>query len=88
MPNEIEVHSLLTAKLGDIPTEGTIDFTALAKALAGRPLSDVGFILREACRLAAKSGAHEVGSIHIKAALDAAPSRIPTESRPRKIGFI
>lgn len=88
MPSEIEVHALLTAKVADIPTEGDIDIAAMAKALAGRPLSDVGFIIREACRLAAKSGASKVGSIHIKTALDASPSRVPIEAKPRKIGFI
>lgn len=88
MPSQVEVHSLLSAKLADIPTDGDIDVAALAKTLAGRPLSDIGFILRESCRLAAKSGAHKVGAIHITTALDASPSRVPTESKPRKIGFI
>ena len=88
MPSEVEVHSLLTAKLTDLPTEGDIDIAAMAKALAGRPLSDVGFIIREACRLAAKSGASQVGATHIKMALDVSPSRAPTEPKPRKIGFI
>ena len=88
MPSEVEVHSLLTAKLADIPTEGDIDIAAMAKALAGRPLSDAGFIVREACRLAAKSGASKVGAIHIKTALDVSPSRVPTEPKSRKIGFI
>lgn len=88
MPSEVEVHSLLTAKLADIPTEGDIDIAVMAKALAGRPLSDAGFIVREACRLAARSGASKVGAIHIKAALDVSPSRVPTEPKSRKIGFI
>jgi len=88
MPSETEVHSLLMAKLVDIPMEGDIDIAAMAKTLAGRPLSDVGFIVREACRLAAKSGASKVGAIQIKAALDASPSRVPTEPKHRKIGFV
>ncbi len=88
MPSEIEVHSLLSAKLADIPTDGDIDIAVIAKALAGRPLSDVGFILREACRLAAKSGDSKVDAIHMKTALEATPSRVPTEPKPRKIGFI
>src|SRR3546814_4876614 len=75
MPSEIEVNSLLTAKLADIPTDDDIDIAVLAKALAGRPLSDVGFIVRESCRLAAKSGSSKVGAIHIRTALDASPSR-------------
>lgn len=88
MPSELEMHSLLTAKLTEIPTDGDIDVVGMAKALAGRPLSDAGFILREACRLAAKSGASTVGDTHIKTALDASPSRVATEREPRKIGFI
>lgn len=88
MPSEIEVNSLLTAKLADIPTDDDIDVRVLAKELAGRPLSDAGFILRESCRLAAKSGDSKVGAIHIKTALNASPSRAPAESKPRKIGFI
>lgn len=88
MPSETEVHSLLSAKLAGIPAEGDIDIASLAKSLAGRPLSDVGFIVRESCRLAAKSGANKVSAAHIKAALDASPSRLPAESKHRKIGFI
>ena len=88
MPSEVEVRSLLDSKLGDIPTEGDIDVGALAKSLAGRPLSDVGFVVRESCRLAARSGAYKVSAAHIQMALDSSPSRAPTESKPRKIGFI
>lgn len=88
MPSEAEVLSLLTAKLADLPTEDDINIPALAKALAGRPLSDAGFIVREACRVAARSGAQRVSSAHMQVALDAAPSRVPVESKPRKIGFV
>lgn len=88
MPSEAEVHSLLSAKLADIPTAGDIDVGALAKTLAGRPLSDVGFIVREACRLAARSGADRVNASHIKSAVDASPSRSASEPKPRKIGFV
>lgn len=88
MPSEVEVHSLLTVKLAEIPTESDIDISALAKALAGRPLSDVGFIIRESCRLAAKSGAHKVSDSNFQAALEATPSRAPNERKPRKIGFV
>jgi len=88
MPSQAEVHSLLVAKLASIPTAGDIDTEALAKALAGRPLSDAGFIVRESCRIAAKSGADKVGAAHVKSALDASPSRAPEEPRPRKIGFV
>lgn len=88
MPSETEVFSLLSAKLIDIPTESDIDIASLAKTLAGRPLSDVGYIIRESCRQAAKSGADKVGASHIKTALDASPSRATAEPKSRKIGFI
>ena len=88
MPSEVEVRSLLDSKLGDIPTEGDIDVGVLARALAGRPLSDVGFVVRESCRLAARSGADKISAAHIQMALLSSPSRAPTESKPRKIGFI
>jgi len=48
----------------------------------------VGFIVRESCRLAAKSGAYKVSAGHIQSALEAAPSRAPSEPKPRKIGFV
>lgn len=88
MPSELEVQALLDAKLAEIPTEGDIEISALAKALAGRPLSDAGFIIREACRLAAKSGALKVGDVHVQAALVAAPSRDGDKTAPRRIGFV
>lgn len=88
MPSKIEITSLLNAKLAGIPTDGDIDIAGMATALAGRPLSDVGFILREACRLAAKSGATKVCANHFEMALEASPSRISNERKLRKIGFI
>ncbi len=88
MPSEVEVRSLLDARLLEIPTEGDIEVAALAKSLAGRPLSDVGFVVRESCRLAARSGASKVSAAHIKMAMDSSPSRSPAESKPRKMGFI
>lgn len=88
MPSELEVRSLLDARFADIPTDGSVELAMLAKKLAGRPLSDVGFVVRESCRLAAKSGASMVSAKDVQAALGSAPSRSPNEEKPRKIGFI
>lgn len=88
MPSEVEVHSLLTSTLAKIPCGEDIDVVGLSKTLAGRPLSDVAFIVREACRLAAKSGADKVGKSHIAQAVSTAPSRAPVEPKMRKIGFL
>lgn len=88
MPTEQEVLSLLDARMAEIPCDTDIDISGLSKALAGRPLSDVGFIVRESCRLAARAGSPRVGKTHLAAALEAAPSRLTTEPKPRKIGFV
>ena len=88
MPSEVEVHSLLTSTLAKIPCGEDIDVVGLSKTLTGRPLSDVAFIVREACRLAAKSGADKVEKAHIAQAVSTAPSRAPVEPKMRKIGFL
>ena len=88
MPSEIEITSLLRKKLEAIPQEPGIDIGGLAKALTGRPLSDLGFILKDACRRAARAGREKLGPDDIDAALAAAPSRVPEEKKARKIGFV
>ena len=88
MPSELETLSLLQAKLAGIPCEPGIDIAGLAKALAGRPLSDLGFIIKDACRRAARAGRDKLGPADVDAALAAAPSRAPEEKKARKIGFV
>ena len=88
MPSEIEIRSLLDKKLEAIPQEPGIDIATLAKALTGRPLSDLGFIIKDACRRAARAGRDRLGAADIDAALAAAPSRVPEEKKARKIGFV
>ena len=88
MPSEIEITSLLHKKLEGIPQEPGIDVPALAKALTNRPLSDLAFIIKDACRRAARAGRDRLGPADIDAALAAAPSRVPEEKKARKIGFV
>lgn len=82
-----EVLALLGKLLEKLPLDGTVDPIPLAEKLAGRPLSDVAFMVREGARLAAKSGADKLGQAHLLAAMDDAPSRTGDES-PRRIGFV
>lgn len=82
---EIEVLALLGALLSEIPKEGDIDCAPLAKKLAGRPLSDVAFVVREGARLAAHAGRNTLDADSLAAALKAAPSR--TGDDGPKIGF-
>jgi hypothetical protein len=82
---EAEVSSLLETLIGGLPREGEIDCGALAKRLAGRPLSDVAFVVREGARLAARAGGNALNAESLVAALKSAPSRTGEAKSP--IGF-
>src|SRR5690606_25355055 len=49
-PTEEEVRSLLNGLLSSLPIDESVDTGELAARLAGRPLSDVAFIVREGAR--------------------------------------
>lgn len=83
-----EVHALLDKLLARVPTEGTIDTSGLASALADRPLSDVAFVVREGARLAARAGKSRLDQESLSAALRAAPARAVDGGAPRRVGFI
>jgi SpoVK/Ycf46/Vps4 family AAA+-type ATPase len=85
--NADEVLALLHKLLATIPNDGTIDPAPLAKRLAGRPLSDVTFVVREGARLTVRAGRDKLGQDFLLAALDAAPSRTEEHST-RCIGFV
>lgn len=82
-----EVLALLGKLLETLPKDGTVDPTTLAEQLAGRPLSDVVFIVREGSRRAAKAGAEKLGQAFLLAAMDEACSRTGDEPA-RRIGFV
>lgn len=82
---EPEIVALLHKLLSAMPKTGDIDIEGLAMNLAGRPLSDVSFVVREAARLAARAGKEALDQGSLLAALSAAPSR--AQSEPRRIGF-
>ena len=83
-----EVHSLLSKLLGDLPTDGSIDVSMSAKTLSNRPLSDVAFVIREAARLAARSGRATLNQECLEQALRAAPARDTAGDTPRRVGFV
>jgi hypothetical protein len=84
-PGKEEVKSLIDKVLTDVPKEDDIDLESLAKKLAGRPLSDVAFVLREGARLAARAGRDKLDRESLSAALTSAPPRQSGFSR--RIGF-
>jgi len=83
--SEGEIRALMESLLAGIPKEAEIDCAPLARQLAGRPLSDVTFVVREAARLAARAGRSTLDAASLNAALKAAPSR--TEDDGPRIGF-
>lgn len=87
--SEVEVQSLLDKLLASLPKESEVDAKPLAQELAGRPLSDVAFVVREGARLAARSGKERLDQESLLAALRTAPARNREggESK-RQIGFI
>lgn len=85
---EIEVQSLLDKLLSNLPKESDVDSTALAQELAGRPLSDIAFVVREGARLAARSGKERLDHASLLAALRTTPAREREGSEKRRIGFI
>ena len=73
--SELEVKELLNALLASVPTEDDVDVAALAVELAGRPLSDVSYVVREGCRIAAKDRKPKLSQESLRAALTAVKSR-------------
>ena len=87
--SEVEVQALLDKLLSSLPKEPDVDSKPLAKELAGRPLSDVSFVVREGARLAARSGKERLDQASLLAALRSSPAREREggESK-RRIGFV
>ncbi len=86
--SEAEVLSLLEKLLSSLPKEEDVDVVPFAKELAGRPLSDVAFVVREGARLAARSGKDRLNQDSLLAALHSAPARQREGETQRSIGFI
>lgn len=85
---EDEIAALLTKLLESLPTESDVEVATLARALAGRPLSDVTFVVREGARLAARAGLSRLAHSHLLAALHASPARGVDTVLTARIGFV
>lgn len=75
MPSATEVASLIRALIKDIPQETNIDIESVSKALTGKPLSDVAYAIREACRLSVRLGKSKVDDACLRTAIDSFTSR-------------
>ena len=84
---EEEVLELLVKQLAKLPCEGDVDHKILAKKLAGRPLSDVAFVIREGARLCGRSGSTRISQKFLIEAMESAHERTGSGSG-RRIGFV
>lgn len=86
--SESEVRSLLDKLLSALPKKDDVDAAPLARGLAGRPLSDVAFVVREAARLCARSGSDELDQKSLLKALSSTGVRQGMEDDQPRIGFV
>jgi ATP-dependent 26S proteasome regulatory subunit len=70
-----------------LPVAPDVDLATMAKALAGHPLSDVTFVVRESARLAVRAGHEALTQAQLEAALAAAKARTKQGSESNPIGF-
>ena len=84
MPGRSEVLAVLKNRLESLPSKGELPLGRIADRLAGRPLSDVDFVLRRAGQLAVRLGREYIDA---KVLLGAC-SELAEEKKPRKtMGF-
>ena len=86
--SQVEVLSLLEKLLSTLPKDGSVDPRPFAREMAGRPLSDVTFIVREGARLAARAGRDQLNQESLLAAMAATPAREREGGSQRRIGFV
>jgi ATP-dependent Zn protease len=88
MPTSQEVKQLMGALLSDRRHARDLDVETLAERLAGRPLADVAFLMREAARLAARSGKDSLDQRSLEQGLEVVLSRTAPGTPRRPIGFL
>lgn len=69
MPTQEEVAAALDALLSVLPVGEDVETSSLSTALAGRPLSDLSFVVKEAGRLSAKKGLENIDKTSLWEAL-------------------
>ena len=86
MPSREEVSSLIASLLEKVPVSENLQLDFIINALSGKPLSDSAFVIREAARLAAKTGKSQVD----QASLDSALKSLPDDNNDqgKRIGFV
>lgn len=86
MPSVDEVTSLIEFLLSKLPTADDLRLDVAIENLTGRALSDSAFLIREASRIAARSGKSQLDQVSVDSALEAIHVNKKTTDRPA--GFI
>lgn len=86
MPSKQEVLSVLRKGMEDIPAADDIDLEIIAEKLLERPMSDVGYVIRQAARSAVKNNSDIVKQEHLLEAVNSL-GKIEKEPERRRIGF-
>jgi len=81
-----EIASMLKNALSKISTDPEIDIDFFSEELAGKPLSDVAFLVQESARLAAKAGKDLVDQESLERALEKMHTN--KENKQSRIGFL
>lgn len=81
-----EIASMLKNALAQISTDSEINIDFFAEELAGKPLSDVAFLVQEGARLAAKSGKDLLDQESLEKALE--KMNVNKENKQSRIGFL
>lgn len=82
-----EVQELIEARLLNLPTESDVNASDIAERLAGRPLSDIDFVLRESARLAVRHNKKSIDQSRLLEAIDNLYAIKSDTTTERKIGF-
>lgn len=83
MASKEEIAALLNAKFQELPVAEDVDVEKISSRLDSRPMSDVAFVLREAGRIAVKTGKEFIDGACFERALNL----LPKKEEARKIGF-
>lgn len=86
MPSREEVASLVDSLLRKLPKVSDLNVDKILDELTGKALSDSAFVIREAARLAAKTGKTQLDQESIETALNSLPK--DQEKKNRRIGFV
>ena len=84
MPSADEVRELLSSLFAGLPLSGEVNVSELAERLAGHPLSDAAFVVKEAGRLSVRARRESIDSEIIEHVLFSLPQQ---KDNTRKIGF-